>query len=98
MVVAGQAFPLERGIKRRAIVKYGLGGLLLFLLIFIIWFPLMLFSLSSTIFVPDPPIDVTLNIKFWGYQVLVHRYNPPIDVTLNIKFWGYQVLVHRYSS
>jgi len=69
MVVAGQAFPLERGKKRRAIVKYGMGGLLLFLLIFVIWFPLMLFSLSSTIFVPDPPIDVTVNIKFWGYQV-----------------------------
>jgi len=66
-----QAFPLQRGIKRRAIVKYGLGGLLLFLLIFIIWFPLVLFSLSATIFLPDPPVDVRLNIQFLGYQVLM---------------------------
>jgi len=71
VIVAGQAFPLQRGLKRRAIVKYGSGGLLLFLLIFIIWFPLLLFSLSSTIFVPDPPVDVTVDIKFWGYQVQI---------------------------
>jgi len=48
-----------------------MGGLLLFFLIFIIWFPLLLFSLSTTIFVPNPPADVTVNIKFWGYQVSV---------------------------
>jgi len=64
---------VERGVKRRAVVKYGMGGLLLFLLIFIIWFPLLLFSLSTTIFVEDPPVDVTVNIKFWGYQVSLHN-------------------------
>ena len=74
IVVAWQRFRLERGIKRRAIVKYGMGGLLLFLLIFVIWFPLVLFSLSATIFIPDPPIDVTVNVKFWGFQVLVRQH------------------------
>jgi hypothetical protein len=67
---AETTYPLQRGLKRRAIIKYGMGGLLLFLLIFIIWFPLLLFSLSNTIFIPDPPIDVTVNMKIWGYQTI----------------------------
>ena len=64
-----QTYPTPRGTKRQAIVKYGFGGLLLFAIILIIWFPLLLFSLTDTVGVNNPPIDCTVEISLGGYQV-----------------------------
>ena len=64
-------YPFPRGTKRQAVVKYGVGGLLLFILIFIIWFPLLLFSLANTVFEANPPVDCIVRIKLGGFQVRV---------------------------
>ena len=66
---AEAAYPTPSGMKRKAVVKYGVGGLLLFLLIFIIWFPLLLFSLANTIYVSNPPDACTLDVMLGGFQV-----------------------------
>ena len=62
-------YPFPRGTKRQAVVKYGVGGLLLFILIFIIWFPLLLFSLANTVFESNPPVNCMVRIKLGGFQV-----------------------------
>ncbi|ESO01036.1 hypothetical protein HELRODRAFT_192356 [Helobdella robusta] len=60
--------PTPRAIPRHPVVKYGLGGLVLFLLIFIIWLPLLLFSMSSSIYEPNPPIAVRFQLSVGGYM------------------------------
>ena len=62
-------WPIARGEKYEPWFKYCTGGWLVFLLIFIIWFPLLLFSLANAVFVANPPIDCTILIKFGGYEV-----------------------------
>ncbi|CAH1780572.1 unnamed protein product [Owenia fusiformis] len=69
---AEQNYPTPRGTPRKALVKYGFGGLLLFIIIFIIWFPLLLFSFANTVYVPNAPIDVSIQLSIGGFQPLFH--------------------------
>ena len=45
-----------------------MGGCALFGVIALIWFPLVLFALSSTVGDPNPPYDVTIEITIGPYQ------------------------------
>ncbi|KAK3771249.1 hypothetical protein RRG08_024328 [Elysia crispata] len=65
-----KAYPQERSIKKNPIVKYISGGILLVIIIFIIWFPLVFFSFFNAVFISNPPTEATLNIGIGGYQPL----------------------------
>ena len=67
---SAQAYPQERSIKKNPIVKYISGGILLVIIIFIIWFPLVFFSFFNAVFISNPPTEATLNIGIGGYQPL----------------------------
>ncbi|XP_043265377.1 piezo-type mechanosensitive ion channel component [Colletes gigas] len=61
-------FPQPRGVKKKQMSKYLVGGGALFLMIGLIWFPLLLFALGSTVGVSNLPYDVSMKIRIGPYE------------------------------
>ncbi|PSN54799.1 hypothetical protein C0J52_01988 [Blattella germanica] len=61
-------YPQPRGEKKKPLVKYLMGGGGLFIIIAVIWFPLVIFALGSTVGQPNLPYDTT------GEAIDQHEY------------------------
>ncbi|XP_048509324.1 piezo-type mechanosensitive ion channel component isoform X2 [Athalia rosae] len=61
-------FPQPRGIKKQQTSKYMTGGIALFLIIGIIWFPLLLFALGGTVGVSNLPYEVSLKLRIGSFE------------------------------
>lgn len=61
-------FPQPRGVKKKQMSKYLVGGGALFLIIGLIWFPLLLFALGGTVGDSNLPYDVSMRIRIGPYE------------------------------
>ncbi|XP_014483161.1 PREDICTED: piezo-type mechanosensitive ion channel component isoform X3 [Dinoponera quadriceps] len=61
-------FPQPRGVKKKQMSKYLVGGGALLVIIGLIWFPLLLFALGSTVGESNLPYDVSMKIQIGPYE------------------------------
>ncbi|KAL9975258.1 hypothetical protein ACROYT_G012400 [Oculina patagonica] len=59
-----------RGQKYWTMSKWGLGGLLVALLVIVIWFPLLFMSYINSVYTANLPQDATFTLSIGGYQPL----------------------------
>ena len=69
-----QSFPAARGTPKGAVIKYSIGIPLILLIILIIWFPLLAFSLLNKIGTVLPPEKVQISVSLEGYPVCFFRF------------------------
>ncbi|XP_054995933.1 piezo-type mechanosensitive ion channel component 1-like [Sorex araneus] len=64
-------YPQPPGRKKKKVVKYGVGGVITFALVFLMWFPLVFMSLLKTVGgVTNQPLEVSIKIAINGYETL----------------------------
>ncbi|XP_034951283.1 piezo-type mechanosensitive ion channel component isoform X2 [Chelonus insularis] len=61
-------FPQPRGVKKAQMSKYMVGGGALFVIIGVIWFPLLLFALGGTVGMANIPSEVSLSIRVGSHE------------------------------
>lgn len=82
--------------KKNPIVKYAMGGGILAIIIAIIWFPLVFFSLGNAVGKANVPYDVTLEIRIGPYEP-VYQMSAQSNFIYSFNELNMQNLLKTYS-
>uniref|UniRef100_A0A452HPF6 Piezo non-specific cation channel R-Ras-binding domain-containing protein n=1 Tax=Gopherus agassizii TaxID=38772 RepID=A0A452HPF6_9SAUR len=91
-------YPQPSGQKKKMIVKYGIGGCIVFILVCIVWFPLLLMSLVKSVAgVTNQPLDVSVKITISGYESLFTMSTQQRNL-IPFSPAAYNELANQYSA
>ncbi|XP_012229785.1 piezo-type mechanosensitive ion channel component isoform X2 [Linepithema humile] len=90
-------FPQPRGEKKKQMSKYLVGGSALLLIIGLIWFPLLLFALGSTVGISNLPYDVSMKIRIGPYEP-IYSMSAQGSSIMEYKKDEYKHLTDLYST
>ncbi|KAE8290688.1 Piezo-type mechanosensitive ion channel component 2 Protein FAM38B [Larimichthys crocea] len=91
-------YPQPRGQKKKKVVKYGMGGMIVMLLICIVWFPLLFMSLVKSVAgVVNPPLDVSFEITLAGFQP-IFTMSAQQNQLQNVTQDEYTKFMKRYNN
>ncbi|XP_063742823.1 piezo-type mechanosensitive ion channel component 2 isoform X2 [Eleginops maclovinus] len=91
-------YPQPRGQKKKKVVKYGMGGMIVVLLICIVWFPLLFMSLVKSVAgVVNTPLDVSFSITLAGFQP-IFTMSAQQKQLQNVSTVQYNKFLQRYKK
>lgn len=67
-----QDYPVVRGLKKVKLGKYLMGGGMFFLIVAIIWFPLVFYAFSNTVGSTNFPYNVRTELSIGPYEPIHH--------------------------
>ncbi|XP_015610142.1 piezo-type mechanosensitive ion channel component isoform X3 [Cephus cinctus] len=90
-------YPQPRGVKKKQLSKYMVGGGALFLIIGLIWFPLLLFALGGTVGVSNLPYEVSMKIRVGPYEP-IYTMSAQNSSILRYSQADFQNLTNNYAN
>ncbi|XP_044750779.1 piezo-type mechanosensitive ion channel component isoform X3 [Coccinella septempunctata] len=90
-------YPQPRGEKKKSFVKYFMGGAILLIIIGIIWFPLVFFSLGNAVGKPNIPFDVTMDLRIGPYDP-VYQMSAQDNNIFQFNEAQYQDMLDAYGT
>ncbi|XP_051769980.1 piezo-type mechanosensitive ion channel component 2 isoform X2 [Ctenopharyngodon idella] len=90
--------PQPRGQKKKKVVKYGMGGMIVMLLICIVWFPLLFMSLVKSVAgVVNSPLDVSVTLTLGGLQPIFTMSAQQNNI-ISVNHKQFEDFTKKYSS
>ncbi|XP_028926177.1 piezo-type mechanosensitive ion channel component 2-like [Ornithorhynchus anatinus] len=90
-------YPQPPGQKKKNIVKYGMGGIISFALIFFMWFPLVFMSLLKAVGgLTNQPLGISVKISISGYESLFTMSSQQQNLA-PLSSSAYDELTYRYA-
>lgn len=90
-------FPQPRGVKKKQMSKYLTGGIFLFIIIGMIWFPLLLFALGGTVGTSNLPYEVSMKLRIGSYEPIYAMSAQNTSIARYTEE-NYDKLVNMYGS
>ncbi|CAG2060848.1 unnamed protein product [Timema podura] len=87
-------YPQARGVKRRALFKYLMGGGAQIMIIAMIWLPLLVFALGRQVGKPNIPYEVSVSLSIDAYTPL-YTMKANYIKSINEQQWSQMINIYK---